>query len=308
MSASGRIAVVALALLLLPRAPLGSGSVPAGAPGERRSDLDRYDLADPRPPRFTLPAALNEISGLAVTSDDRLFAHNDERGVVYQLDHRTGRVVKWFALGRHGVADDFEGLAIVGARFFLATSAGTLYEASEGAHGAAVPYTRHATGLGRLCEVEGLAYDPETRALLLPCKTPRARALRGQVSVYAVPLASMRLDARPRFAVPLAALAGVAGKHGFHPSSIERNPRTHTFFLLSAKAPALVELDAAGRVLGARPLPQRAHPQAEGVAFTRDGTLVISDEARGGPASITLYAAAAMPRPPSSSPDRERKP
>jgi uncharacterized protein YjiK len=147
--------------------------------------------------------------------------------------------------------------------------------------------------------VEGLAYDPDTRALLLPCKTPLARKLRGQVTVYAFSLASMRLEKRPRFAIPLAAIARVAGG-AFHPSSIERSPRTGSFFLLSAQEPALVELSAAGAVLGGQRLSRAAHPQAEGVTFTRDQTLIISDEARAGPATLTLYPAAALPaaRPP----------
>lgn len=296
----------ALVLLLL-----GSGSPgpTAGAPAaeKARSSLDQYALADPHPTHFDLPDELSEISGLAMTSDDRLFAHGDERAVLYQLDYRSGAVVKWFAMGRPAVRDDFEGAAIVGARFFLVTSAGTVYETREGAPRAAMPYARYLTGLGRLCEVEGLAYDPGTHALLLPCKTPRVRALARQLSIFAFPLASMRLEEHPRLAIPLAALGHLAGREGFRPSSIERNPRTGTYFMLSAREPAVLEISAGGAVLGSRRLPSRAHPQAEGLTVTRGATLIISDEARGRPATITLYPAAPPPRPaPNASPERKR--
>ena len=38
----------------------------------------------------------------------------------------------------------------------------------------------------------------------------------------------------------------------------------------------------------ARPLPP-GHEQAEGVVITKDHILIVSDEAKGGPALITLY-------------------
>ena len=306
MSALGRAPAV-LALLLAGGASPGERAPALVPPHEARSSLDLYALADPHPPHFKLPDALSEISGLAMSADDRLFAHDDERAVVYQLDYRTGAVVKWFALGRRPVRDDFEGVAIVGARFFLVTSAGMLYETREGAPGAAMPYTRYPTGLGRLCEVEGLAYDPAGRRLLLPCKRALVRELAGRLSIFAVPLSSMRLEDRPRFALPLTALGRLVGRDGFHPSSIERNPRTGSFFVLSATEPALIEISATGAVLGGRRLPPAAHPQPEGVTVTRSGTLVISDEARRGPARLTLYAAAAWPQSSSSGANGEAR-
>jgi hypothetical protein len=49
-----------------------------------------------------------------------------------------------------------------------------------------------------------------------------------------------------------------------------------------------VEVSASGAVVSARSLPP-GHEQAEGVAITRDDLLVISDEAKGVPAMITVY-------------------
>lgn len=302
-----RSAAGVLALLLRGGALPGPTADALAVAGEAHSSIDLYTLSDPRPVHFDLTGALSEISGLAMTPDDRLFAHDDERAILYQLDYRTGAVVKWFAVGQRGMHDDFEGMAVVGTRFFLVTSVGALYETREGAPGATMPYARYPTGLGRLCEVEGLAYDPATQSLLLPCKTPRVRQLAGQVSIFAFRLASMRLEDRPRLAVPLAAL-GRLGRAGFHPSSIERNARTGTFFVLSASKPALIEVSPAGAVLGGRRLPPGAHPQPEGVTVTRAATMIISDEGRGGRGRITIYPAASREQRRSSDANRERRP
>ena len=61
--------------------------------------------------QWDLPKSLREVSGLAFTADGRLFAHDDERAIVYQLDYSDGAVVKRFALGDPPDEDDFEAIA-----------------------------------------------------------------------------------------------------------------------------------------------------------------------------------------------------
>jgi hypothetical protein len=58
--------------------------------------------------------------------------------------------------------------------------------------------------------------------------------------------------------------------------------------LVAAKQKALVMLTPAGTVVFSRSLGGR-HPQAEGIAITRDHILIIADEATNSAATITLY-------------------
>src|SRR5690606_8221903 len=88
--------------------------------------------------RHTLPPALVEVSGLALSPDGRLFAHGDEQAEVLQIDVRTGARVKGFTLGSPALTGDFEGIAIVGERFFLVTSGATIVEFREGGDGESV--------------------------------------------------------------------------------------------------------------------------------------------------------------------------
>ena len=147
------------------------------ASGTARGDyltLASYDLEKPAR-YFKLPKRLREISGLAMLAGNRLFAHDDERGVVVEIGYRDGSIVKAFALGgrRGPVADDFEGIAAAKGFIYLVTSSGQLYEFGEGADGETVPYNLYATGIGQYYEIEGLAYDPDQRVLLLVSKNPK---------------------------------------------------------------------------------------------------------------------------------------
>ncbi|MGE0352695.1 MAG: hypothetical protein AB7Q69_05580, partial [Gemmatimonadales bacterium] len=86
------------------------------------------DQLDPPVARYRLPRALTEISGLAMNAEGRLFAHDDERGIIFEVDYRSGRILRSFSLGRRGLRGDYEGIAVVGQSIWLVTSDGTLYE------------------------------------------------------------------------------------------------------------------------------------------------------------------------------------
>ncbi len=268
------------------------GAATRGAP--ERAELDAYDLREGRGTQLKLPHELREVSGLAVTGDGRLLAHGDERGVVYELDPRRGTVVKAFSLGTPPPRDDFEGIAVAGARVFLVTSGGRLYETREGADGAAVPFTVRDTGLGAACEIEGLAYEPADGTLIVPCKRPRGAgrqdaALRGSVTLFRWSLARNALAAPPRVAAPVAAVVRGTGLTAFHPSSVERAPRTGHYVIVAGPQHALVEVTAAGVVVAVRELSARAHPQPEGITFVGDSTLLIADEGGSKRGTLTAY-------------------
>ncbi|MCZ6702863.1 MAG: hypothetical protein O6940_07455, partial [Ignavibacteria bacterium] len=61
--------------------------------------LLNYSFSDENSRTITLPKELIEISGLAVTRDNRVFAHNDEIGTVYEINIETGNIQNQFNLG-----------------------------------------------------------------------------------------------------------------------------------------------------------------------------------------------------------------
>ncbi|MGH7583292.1 MAG: hypothetical protein ACREL5_08725, partial [Gemmatimonadales bacterium] len=244
--------------------------------------------------RLEMPPVLDEISGLALIDRDHLLTHNDDEGRVFDIAFRTGELVHRFQLGSPPVAGDFEAITTVGDTVFLLTSDGVLYQFRQGADGESVPYVEHDTGLGDECEFEGMVYERRSESLLLACKTMYDKALRDSVVVFRMPLApplqhGTTNDAGiDHLAVASAAIVGSHNWKGVHPSGIAIDPFTGDYVLVAAREQAIFELTPDGRVVFSRSLPE-GHPQAEGVAITNDSILIISDEAKGIPAYITLY-------------------
>ena len=235
--------------------------------------LAAFDLRGRAARQVTLPHALREISGLAVTDDGRVLAHDDERGVIYELDYRRGAIVKAFSLGAPPIHGDFEGIAVAGPRIFLMTSTGLLYETREGRDGASVPYVRYDTGLGALCELEG----------------PHTRALVGMVTLFRWSV-EQRRPAASRVSIGLAAIVSGTGTRGFAPSAVERDPRSGHYVVVAGPERAVAEVTRDGALVAARLLPRGLHRQPEGITFVGDSVVLISDEGGDRRGTLTWYS------------------
>ena len=255
--------------------------------------LASYDLKKPAR-RFKLPKQWREISGLTVLAENRILAHDDERGVVCEIDYRAGTIVKAFALSdrRNPVADDFEGIAAAEGRLYLVASAGRLYEFGEGADQETVLYNLYTTGIGRDYEIEGLAYDPDQRVLLLVSKNPRNPQLADHIAIYRWSLDTKQLVEDGRILIPVAELARRIDRKQFQPSGIERHPLSGNYFVVAARQRAIAEITPQGQVLAVAKLAADRHPQAEGIAFALDNTLIVSDEGANKRATLTFYPVA----------------
>ncbi len=278
------------------RAPGGADAARADSArlAERVARLDRA-LASPDSgrsgapiARWTLPGSLAEISGLALTPDARLLAHNDESARVFEIDYRRGIIVKRFRLGDKGVHADFEGITVAGDKVYMLSSDGRIFEFLEGPPDGSVEYTVHDTKLGKECEFEGVAFDPSINSLLMACKNVGTPKLKDFLVIYRWKLADSGDSRISELTVPMNQVIGTNDWKEFKPSDITVDPSSGNYVLVSAQQKALVELTPAGAVVSVRPLPD-GHDMAEGLAITKDGILILSDESVRGPAAITLY-------------------
>ena len=228
----------------------------------------------------TLPRELHEISGLATSPDGRLFGHNDERGIVYQIDPESGDILKRFRIGALGMKEDFEGIAIVGKRFFLVSSSGDLFEFAEAEDGGASDLTHYETKLSSKYDVEGLCYDAANNALLLLCKEYPGKGFDkdDERTVYSFSLTTMELLDTPRFVLPVKKISKDLDLKKVKPSGIEPNPATGGFYIVSSNRPAIIEIASDGSVLASHTLPSSALKQPEGVTIDQDGRLLIASE------------------------------
>lgn len=258
---------------------------------QRKISLESYTLNEKTATHLKLPTYLEEISGLAMTRDNRLLAHNDERGVIFEIDYQKGAIAKAFQLSdmKNPVASDFEGTATIDGQVYLVTSSGRLYECREGTDGESVLFNVYTTGVGRDCEIEGLAYDESKRALLLMCKDARSADLEGQLAIYHWSIDEKQIRKDAHTVIPVVEFSQYIKGKKFQPSGIERHPMSGNYFIVAARQGAIAEITPEGKVVAVREFPAQWHRQVEGITFAADGTLIVSDEGAGKRARLTLY-------------------
>lgn len=237
--------------------------------------LQSFHLTAASAKQVMLDKRLKEISGLAVHPDGRLFAHHDEYGDIFELDMKNGRILKRFTIG---IADDFEGLAIVGKVFYLVTNSGVVYEFPEGQNNEKVLSVSYTTSLDENYDVEGLCYDPTTASLLLACKGYSGLKNTGYKGIFAFSLESKSLDREPRFLIPINELKRRFGGKPFRPSGIEYNHDSRTFFVVDSEIRSVIEISPTGDIVAAVLLDRSLHKQPEAIAFDSHGDLLIGDE------------------------------
>lgn len=259
----------------------------------RKQELARrIAMADANPANakplamWIMPSELREISGLALTSRGTVLTHDDNVGRIYEIDPKTGILLKGFSLSGmpHG---DFEAITIVGPDVYLLHSKGRIYKFKEGADAEQVPYAVYDTGLGKECEFESMAYEADSTRLLLVCKKFLGKNAPHELLIYRLPLPLNR-STMSTLRVPIEDVIGSNKWKNFHPSDINIDPMTKNYVIVASHEKGLLVVTPDGEVVRSEPLPGD-HRQPEGVAITRDSILMVSDEANVKPPAITLY-------------------
>lgn len=253
----------------------------------------RLALADANPAKavpvamWLMPPELREISGLAITPRGTVLTHDDNVGRVYEIDPRTGILLKGFSL-EGGVRGDFEAITIAGTDVYLLESKGKIFKFKEGSDAEPVPYTVYDTGLKKECEFESMAFEADSSRLVLVCKKLLAKNEAKELLIYRVPLPLGDRSAMTALRVPIKDVVGSNHWKNFHPSDVNIDPFTKNYVIVASREKGLVEITPDGDVVRSIPLPGD-HRQPEGVAVTKDSLLMVSDEANVKPAAITLY-------------------
>lgn len=234
-------------------------------------DLDHPELV------AELPEALREISGLTLRGNE-LLAIEDEDGILFFLDATDGTINRRTEFWEAG---DYEGLAAVGMNeVWVTKSNGRLYRITD-PRSDRPKVTEFNTWLKGENDVEGLAYDAPRNRLLLACKDdPKGNGLdKDNRYLFAFDLNKLELAEEAAYSIPR--------EDEFSPSALAIHPHTGQLFLTSSVGNRLLVADSTGRIETVRKLDKKWLPQPEGLAFTPDGTLYISTEAKDGePARI----------------------
>lgn len=225
-----------------------------------------HPVAEP----IKLDTALTEVSGLADAGGGRLFAHNDEHAVVYELDLRSGRILRKLSYGAPPVAGDFEAIVAHDEKISLLTSEGLIYSASVDADRNVTRTEVVDTKLGATCELESLAKGAAGE-FFLACKEAKKRLVVYRWSAAAGPHLLFRKK--------LTALT--PNPKGFRATDMIFDKSTKTFLILDSSVGALLEVTLSGKSAGYWRLGGR-HQQAEGLALLSTGEIIVADEGKEG--------------------------
>jgi uncharacterized protein YjiK len=258
----------------------------------------RYDLEDYKE-RFILPSGLIEISGLSYYAEKGLIAAvNDESAIIYFINPKTGEVESEKKFGFPG---DYEGIEIVGSIAYVVKSNGNLYLYSLEEE-KAIKIVK--TPLSSSNDVEGLGYSPKENALILSCKgealiqTPSKK--KDKKGIFMIPLDNENLDIVPHYLLYDRDLKSFVRKKyskadisekkkdkyeermkKFSPSGIAVHPISGHFYILSSQGKTLVIVDDEGGIVDVIMLDNDVHRQPEGICFSPNGDLYISNEGDG---------------------------
>ncbi|MCD4788991.1 MAG: SdiA-regulated domain-containing protein [Bacteroidales bacterium] len=267
-----------------------------------------YQLAEPDK-SWELPKKLVEISGLSYIDKYRLACIQDEKGNIYIFNLKAGEVEQKVDFGGDG---DYEGIEIIENDAWILKSNGTLFKVKDYLKDKEPHINKYPTALTGKNDAEGLAYDPVNNNLLIACKGhPFLDYKEGKEfkAIYSFDLKTKRIDTKPflliemdtikyyknyntmtRLGVELLAYFDSSkGDVSFQPSGIAIHPISGNIFILASVGNLLIVFSREGGMLAMIELKSTHHPKPEGICFSPNGTLYISNEGDGEEGTILKF-------------------
>jgi len=251
---------------------------------------------------YSVPNELMEISGISFVTDSTLVAIQDEEGILYFYDLSTEKIIKKYQFWK---GKDYEDLAVIDDDLWIVNSSGTLYELKNFKDGPSKP-TVYNTVLKEKNNIEGLAYDKKNNRLLLAVKDMSLNGSDKQKDIYAFDLKTKTLNTKAAYSIKLAEierffkgdeieefskkiLKSVGNQNlnkVFRTSALNYHPLTGDLYVLSSLNNIIAVLNTEGSIKRILELNGKEFLQPEGLAFTSDGRLFISNEGKGKQANI----------------------
>jgi len=246
-----------------------------------------YDIN--KPEKFGVNASLNEISGIAFLNGnaESALAIEDEKGKLYQFSTGKENTV----ISKFAKKGDYEDVTILNNNTVVVLrSEGSLLEFPVSAIGKeTIDSVKVHDSILPPGEYEGLfAADGKLFALCKNCPGDKEKI---EVSVFTLEQANgapLRVTNTFKINISMVQPAGEA-KTKFHPSAIAKHPLTHEWFIVSSVNKLLLVLDEQWKVKDYFPLDPSLFKQPEGMAFSSNGDLYISNEGAGGSGNILLF-------------------
>ena len=246
------------------------------------SKADNVEYTNPpgynlnRPAIFKLPQSLDEISGIAYNKRDHsVLAINDERGWLYKVHLRDELdIQKW----QYFKGADFEDLVLVDSTFFVLESNGNIIRFNF-VNPDSVTVKEFDFPIEGRNEFEILYHDKGRKQLIMLCKDCEADD-KNSLTAYSFDLDSSAYVSAPAYVIDIRKIEKIMDekKLRFKPSAATINPLTGELFIISSINKVLVIADLQGIPKKVFRINPKLYKQPEGMAFTPNGDLLVSNE------------------------------
>ena len=259
---------------------------------------------------YYLPNNLKEISGISFYKKNQIVCVNDEKANIYTFDTEKREVISKYDFGKKG---DYEDIAVVEDDVFILRSDGTLFKV-ENFESSQRKTTKIKTFLTKKNNTEGLFFDENTNSLLIACKDSplinKNKRFKGFKAIYRFDLNTHTLIEKPEYLVNFSKIDSLkvtgsvqklfinAAKHlkfvgdgnRFHPSGLAIHPiAKDKIYIISSLGKWLVVMTLEGKIIDIVELDKRIFSQPEGICFSENGDLFISNEGKNGKANILRF-------------------
>lgn len=249
-----------------------------------------------------IPRELKEISGISFANDSTVVAIQDETGIMFLFDLTKETIIRKWQFGEDG---DYEDVAVAGNTVYVVNSSGTVFQIDNFLTQPA-PAKKYKTPLTEKNNIEGLAWDEKNNRLLLAAKDQGLKSKEDK-EIYAFDLATKTLNIEPAYSIKLSeieaffkgdeleeaskdflkALGNQKLNKVFRTSALTYHPQTGDLFVLTSLNNMIAVLDSSsGQIQRIIELVGPDYNQPEGLAFTSDGRLFVSNESNGKKANI----------------------
>ncbi|WP_424494337.1 SdiA-regulated domain-containing protein [Salinimicrobium sp. GXAS 041] len=236
--------------------------------------------------KWELPPVLDEISGIAYLGNKRIACVQDEDGIIYIYNLNSSTIEQEIPFAKDG---DYEGITVVNQDAYVLRSDGIIFEVKS-FRSQNPKVTKLTTAPNRLpgINIEGLCADTENNRLLLAVKERENSAYHKEI--YAYNLTNMETVKDPLFLIdlssPIFENLNDFLEDKFSPGEIAIHPHSGEYYILDGSKPKILITDSQGSHKELYILDPADFGNPEGLTFTPEGDLFISNEAEDEPANI----------------------
>jgi uncharacterized protein YjiK len=242
-----------------------------------------YDLASFK--KIVLSNRMDEISGLAYSAPaNEIFAVNDEEGKLFVLDAATGKVKRFVPFGSKA---DYEDLVLVDSTIWVLVSNGNLVQLTG--YQTTQPTAKEISfPFKKGYEFETAFADSSGQWITLVCKLCEGKH-KGALQLFSLNTTTGVFDSSKTTLLDFSGIKSFGKKTTFRASAAAMNPADGNLYIISSIDKMIFAATPQGKMLGGYKIDAAVFKQPEGICFSPNGTMYISNEAAGGNANLLVF-------------------